>query len=283
MKKFIVFTLSIILPCLSFAQAHIETKKVKIADFSEKITKVVLTGNMFHDAALKKDVSARWNISPFEFCTTEECNELLSDSNYYFLLTTTGQFRNEKEPGLVFLTLVKGGASNDKGLNGMLEIISFPFASAEEPSGREYVFLPTILDMIQTYITDSTNNDVNGYIGLPNYTLNIYKSGKMNIIFSETDLSNEITPEYKQAHFDENIHVLKEEEADEYLTPEKTNTLVSYVVVPSDAKSGSYCYKMLFDTESSKLYYFRKHKLSKKAGAGFLAEDIKRICSPRKK
>jgi hypothetical protein len=39
---------------------------------------------------------------------------------------------------------------------------------------------------------------------------------------------------------------------------------------------------MLIDCESHQLYYFRKHKITKKAGAGFLIEDIKRISSARK-
>ena len=71
--------------------------------------------------------------------------------------------------------------------------------------------------------------------------------------------------------------------ADEYVSPETSNTLVSYVAVPTDAKPGSYCYKMLLDPQTSTLYYFRKHKISKKWGPGFLAEDIKRVTAPRTK
>ena len=58
----------------------------------------------------------------------------------------------------------------------MLEIVSFPLASAEDPSGREYVFLPAVLDIIQNYALDSMENDINAYTGLPNYTMNITKS-----------------------------------------------------------------------------------------------------------
>ena len=105
----------------------------------------------------------------------------------------------------------------------------------------------------------------------------------MNIVFSSADLSTEVTPEIQKAYFNEGVLVLDENDADEYVSPEKENTLVSYVVAPTDAQPGSYCYKMLFDTQSSTLYYFRKHKISKKFGPGFLVEDIKRICAPRKK
>lgn len=283
MKKFILFTFAFILSFTAFGQAQIDTKKVKLADFTQKITKVVLTGNMLHDAALKREVAARWSASPYEFCTLTEFDELKSDANYYFLLTAAGQFKKEKEPGLVFLTLVKGGEGAANGIGDMLEVISFPFASSENPSGREFVFLPAILDMIQAHTIRSMENDVDGYVGLPNYTMNITTSGDMTLVFSSGDLSSEITPELKNACFNETVLVLDEEDADEYLSPEKQNTLVSYVVVPTDAKQGSFCYKMLFDASGSTLYYFRKHKITKKAGPGFLAEDIKRICAPRKK
>ena len=41
---------ALLLPLMVWGQAQIDTKKMKISDFTEKITKVVLTGNQFHDA-----------------------------------------------------------------------------------------------------------------------------------------------------------------------------------------------------------------------------------------
>ena len=283
MKKFIVLAVSLLLPFMVFGQAQIDTKKMKISDFTQKVTKVVLTGNPIHDSYLKTRVAAKWHASPFEFCTLDEYESLKSSDAYYFLLTAKGQFKKESEPGLTFLTLVKGGSAAANGIGDMLEIVSFPFASAEEPSGREYVFMEAFLDIIQNYALDSMENDVNGYTGLPNYSMNISKSGNMTLVFSETDLASEVTPQVRNICFDENVFVLDEEDADEYLVPEKSNTLVSYVAAPANAKPGSFCYKMLIDPQTNTLYYFRKHKISKKFGPGFLAEDIKRITAPRKK
>ena len=283
MKRIIVATAALLLSLMAWGQAQIDTKKVKISDFTQKITKVVLTGNMFYDGSLKSEIAAKWHVSPFEFCTMQEYEALKGDDNYYFLLTVQGQFRKESEPGLTFLSLVKGGKNAAEGIDEMLEIVSFPLASAEDPSGREYVFLPAVLDIIQNYALDSMENDINAYTGLPNYTMNITKSGDMTIVFSEKDLSGEVTPQVRNQCFDEKVLVLEEEEADEYMSPEKSSTLVSYVVAPTSGKAGSYCYKMLIEPQTNTLYYFRKHKITKKAGSGFLAEDIRRIAVPRKK
>ena len=283
MKKFIVLAVAILLPLISFGQARIDTKKMKISDFTQKVTKVVLTGSPWHDGCLKKGVAAVWHVSPFEFCTLDEYEKLKSDDTYYFLLTTKGQFKKETEPGITFLTLVKGGQNATTGIDEMIEIVSFPFASVNDPSGREYVFLQPILEIMQNYALAAMEKDIDAYTGLPNYSMNISKSGHMTLVFAEGDLSNDVTDEVKSLCFDDKVLVLEEDDADKYVSPDKANTLVSYTVCPSADSMGSFCYKMLIDPQTNTLYYFRKHKMSKKFGAGFLAEDVKRITAPRKR
>ena len=280
MRRILIMLAAAMLPIFANAQAQINTKKVKIADFPEKTTKVVLTGNMFYDGSLQDEIVARWTASPYEFCTLQEFEQLKGNDDYYFLLTTKGQFKNEVEPGLMFLTLVKGGKKAE-GIDDMLEIVSLPISSAEDPSGRETVFFPAFLHIIQNYALESTEKDVSAYVGLSNYSLNLPETKDMTIIFSENDLSTEITDDLKNLYFNEGMTITDEDEADGYMTDNSGKVVVSYVAVPTDASVGSYCYKMLIDNQSHKLYYFRKHRISKKVGAGFLAEDIKRIASYR--
>lgn len=281
MKKLLIILVAAVMPVLASAQAQINTKKVKISDFTSKITRVVLNGNDFYDAALKEEVKARWRVSPYEFCTLEEFHNSRNDSNYYFLLTTSAMFKKESEPGLDLLTLVKGGTGAT--INSMLEIVNIPIASAEDPDGRELLFLPVLLDIIQEHALKSMEKDINGYMGLSNYSLNMSKAGNMNIVFSEDDLSSEITREFRDLNFDSDMTVTDEDEADELITDNAANTLVSYVVAPSDPRPGSYCYKMLINAQTHELYYFRKHKISKRYGPGFLTEDIRRINSYRRR
>ena len=67
---------AVLVPVLAWGQAQINTKKVKIGDFTQKITKIVLSGNEFIDTVFKDEVTARWRISPYEFCTLEEFNNM---------------------------------------------------------------------------------------------------------------------------------------------------------------------------------------------------------------
>ena len=161
--------------------------------------------------------------------------------------------------------------------------IEKPIASVEDPSGRETVFLPAFLDIIQNYAADSMEKDINAYTGLSNYSLNLAETKGIPVIFAQEDLSTEITDMVKQQTFDEMMSVTDEEGADRMMTDDKERAAVSYVAVPTEATPGSYCYKMLIDNQTHKLYYFKKHRITKKTGAGFLAEDLRRILSFRTK
>ena len=109
MKKTTAIIIAILLPVLTWGQAQINTKKVKIADFTQKITKVVLSGNEFFDMALQNEITLGWRISPFEFCTMEEFEQYKISEEYYFLLSVTGKFKKDKIPTIRYLPLVKGG------------------------------------------------------------------------------------------------------------------------------------------------------------------------------
>ena len=279
MRKLFIMLAVALLPLMAGAQAQINTKKVKISDFTEKITKVVLTGNDFYDIVLQDEVKARWRVSPYEFCTWEEFQRDRNSSDFYFLLTTSSQFKKESEPGLDLLSLVKGGTGAT--INSMLEVVFIPFAPAEDPSGREMVFLPAFLDIIQKHALMSMEKDTDGYIGLSNNSMNIAKAKNMEFVFSEDDLSSEITREFRDLNFDSDMVITDEDSADDYMLENAPNTLVSYVVAPTDAQPGSFCYKMLINSETHELYYFRRHRITKKFGPGFLAEDIRRINSYR--
>ena len=282
MKKLIILFAALIMPLMAGAQAQITTKKVKLEDFTQKITKIVLNGNPFYDTSLKEEIAARWRISPYEFCTLEEFDKLKGNDRYYFLMLIQGQFRKETAPGLQFLSLVKGGQGADKGIDEMLEVVSLPFASAEYPTGRELVFLPALLDIIQNYTLQAMENDFNAYGGLSNTVQKFSKSSGMTIVFSEDDLNSMVSKAVTDQLFDRTMTLTDEDDADSYMLDNVSGTLVSYVVVPTEPMKGSYCYKMLIDAQTHELYYYRKHKISAKAGAGFLPEDIEKITKARK-
>ena len=271
------------MPLIMSAQAQIVTKDAKIEDFQEKTTKIVLTGNEFFDSALSEEIRTRWNISPYEFCTLEDFNSLKESSDYYFLLCVKSRFRKEPEPGIQMLTLIKGGEKADKGLGKMLELVSIPLCSARYPSGREMIFLPALIDIMQEQVIHVLSSSISAYSSLSEASGNMSDARDMSIVFSEDDLSDEVTEEMLSQYFHDGIILSDETGADDLMLGNMENTLVSYTVTPFEPTAGSsFCYKMLIDAGTHELYYFKKHRITKKAGPGFLPEDLMRITAGRR-
>lgn len=282
MKRLLLLAIAITLPLAMAAQAQIITKDAKIEDFQEKTTKIVLSGNEFFDSALSEEIRTKWYISPFEFCSASEFEQMKGNSDYYFLLLVKSRFRKESVPGIDMLTLIKGGEESGQGIGKMLELVSVPVCSSAYPSGREFIFLPALIDIIQAQVSYVLEKDLNAYSSLSRASKNIINTEGMSIVFSRDDLSGEITPEIEELYFQDGIQAVDEETADDFMLENTPETLISYTVTPDDAAPGSYCYKMLIDAGTHELYYFRRHRITKKTGPGFLPEDIMRIAAGRK-
>lgn len=285
MKKTILSLFLALMPLLLSAQANIQivTKKMKLDDFTTKTTKVVLpSGTGFYSNILQDEVRSKWRVSPYEFCTTEEFESLKGNDEYYFLVTVSGKFHKENEPGLNLLTLVKGGKTESGSIDDLLEIVTVPVCSVDNPNGREAIFLGALLDIIQNHALSSMERNMSAYGGLGATTSKLKDAQDKQIIIAEEDLSNEFGTSLKALFFKDDLYCMETDEADEYMLNNTPQTLVSYVAAPSDPQSGSYCYKMLIDAQTHELYYFKRHKITKKTGAGFLVDDIRRIAGSRK-
>ena len=68
MKKISCILLSLVLSLPLWAQGQVSTRKHKLADFTDKVTQVVLTGNEMLSSALREEVVSGWTASAFEFC-----------------------------------------------------------------------------------------------------------------------------------------------------------------------------------------------------------------------
>ena len=277
MKKAFAIILAALLPVLAWGQAQINTKKMKIADFTHKITKVVLSGNEFFDMALQNEITMGWRISPYEFCTMEEFEEYKTSDEFYFLVSVDGKFRKDNIPTISYLTLVKGGQGAKEGIDKMLEVVSMPVASAQSPSGREFVFLPALLEIIQNYTLASMENDVNAYGGLGTITQKIEKGSGFMAVFTKEDICPSVYDMEKVEFFDDELFITDENKADSYMLDRADNTLVGCVVAPSEPLPGATYYKMLINARTYQLYYFAQDKVSRKEGAGFMPADIKKI------
>ena len=158
MKYFLILLLAL-LPAALWAQGTIYTKSARLADFPQKTTKIVLSGQELLDEVLKEEITSRWRISPYEFCNEDEFQATRTVSRYYFL-----HFVFDDE--FTWMQLYKGGPANGNPLRTAMDVVSVPIASSEEATMDELVFLPAFIDMVQEYLLKALVSDKVSYQGL---------------------------------------------------------------------------------------------------------------------
>lgn len=283
MKKALTVLCAVLLALGVHGQGRVNTRKYILNDFTDKITQVVLSGNEVLDSGLRQEIINYWTVSPYEFCTQQQFEELKTKDLHYFLIPAESRFKGEEEPGVLFLTLVKGGPEAKEGIGEMHEIISLPLMAAKGGSGRELVYLGPVVQAIQEFTVNAMQSEKTAYSMDSWFNRNYSKEGKMmQIYLAREDLSEKVTEKDLQRYLDEDIHICQEEEADEVFLKRRYHTLVSYTVAPFlPEEKASYCYKMLFDAETHRLFYIHKHKITEKTGVGFLGDDLKRLSRKR--
>lgn len=249
--KFIYVLLALVTSLPLRGQGQVSTRAHRLADFPDKVTQVVLTGDPILSAALQEEVVNGWTASAFEFCTLEQFRERMTSDKYYFLAILDTRRKGEDAPGVSFLTLMKGGPEGAKGMGALHEVAALPLVASEGGDGREFTYLGALVQAIQEYTLAARESEKAAY-GMAHW----FK---------------------KRFHLDGKQLLLEPAQADEAFLSYAPDALSTYVVAPANPGKGSCCYKMVFDAASHSLIYLDCHKLSAKKGAGFLPEDLKRL------
>lgn len=286
MKKIFLSIVSLLCICtMAAAQGKLNTKRFKIKDFREKVTKIVVPAQDLRHSVLSQEVLDRWSISAFELCTADEFESLKTSTDYYFLMFTEGVNKYGRSDGITYLTLLKGGPEAAKGINAMTEVVAVPVsASGTVSSGRELAFIGVLVDIVQEYTMKAVNSEFNAYAGLPIFNrLNMKRDGwRKQIRISQDDMSSTFTEAARKKYVNSNLSIEPEADVDNLLTSGTHNTLVSYVVAPAVISVNSKVFKMLVEPGSCKLYYFREEKIKTGESYGFNEKDFKRILKLRK-
>ena len=223
-----------------FAQGKVSTRAHRLADFPDKVTQVVLTGDPVLAAALQEEVVSGWTASAFEFCTLEQFQDRMTSDKYYFLILLDS-------PGVRYLSLLKGGPEGADGIGALHEAASLPLGS----DGREFTYLGALVQAIQEYALAARESEIAAY-GMEHWFKSRFKRNGKTVLFDA-------------------------DEADEAFLAYNPDAIAGYVAAPANREKGDLCYKMLFDAETHCLVYLSRHKMDARHGAGFLPDEIKRL------
>lgn len=240
--KFLALLSALLLCVAACAQGSIYTRKARISDFPSRTLKVVSSGSSFIEQALREEVSARWRLSPFEFSSEAEYNQLRSSNDYYFLtLASDGE--------VAFLSLSKGGKEDESdNLKKPFELIRIPIADAANPSGTELMTIGAFVDVLQYFVEDAMSSDPIAYRGLSHY--NSRRLDGRGVV---------VDPEAVSASYES----------------DSSTDLVGIVVAPSEPGPKSKCYKMLISCDSHELFYYKESPYKSADDASFSTHELK--------
>lgn len=234
--------LSVALPAAG--QGKMYTRKMRLADFPTKTTKVVLEGNSFLELALREEIAVHWRVCPYEFCDAREYEQLRSSSAYYFLTLA-------QEEGIAYLILQKGGQSRDPDqLKRPFEVVRMPIASVDDPTGRELVFMGAFLNIIQRFAEEAMTSDKVAYGGL--------------------ESANSIRLRGRTAYLDPDA-------ADEAFLRGEPGALSAVTIAPLEVDFKTVCYKMLISADTHELFFFERCRYKEPADARFTGADERRF------
>lgn len=241
LKLFVTAVTLMLAAGLSYGQTKVYTKKMLLADFPTKTTKVVITGDSPLGIAIRGEISSRWRVSPFEFCTEEEYEKLKTGNSHYFI-------RLVSDSGVAFLELTKGGKPDDPDrLKRPVDVVSIPIAGAGGFTGDEVVYMGAFIDMMQVFLEEAASSDKVGYSGLMGSNARRLK-GKHVVM-----LDDEVFEAYQEA---------------------RPDVLIAYCVTPSETDGKRWCYHMLISADTHELYYFKKIRYKGEGDEVFTASEI---------
>lgn len=243
-KHFVKYFLAIalaLLPLVSRGQGRVYTRKAKLEDFASRTTKVVLTGMPVLDIILKEEISSRWRISPYEFCTAADYERYKGRDLYYFL-------RFAKDSDFMYLIISKGGLESSEDPRAVaFDVLKMPVAPSDNSGGQELIYMPAFIDIAQDFMVKAIESDRIAYGGLKSVASK--RSTRGRLIY------------------------LNEEGAGRAFESSEKQALCGIIIQPAENGSRNYCYKMLIGSDDHMLYYYRRQRIISKADRSFNATD----------
>ncbi|MEF9986127.1 MAG: hypothetical protein RSC28_03340 [Bacteroidales bacterium] len=265
-----------------YAQIDLFNKKESLKDFNYKTLVVVLENNSIVDLALKDAIEKEWQLSKYKFCNLDEFEQLKGDTSYYFLTRVKGIFKKEREPAIEFLSLLKGGPKEVKGVDQMADILSMPLQDIDDTQGAIIPYISAYVKIFQAHVLRIQKKKIAAHLGISWYANRLGEIKGKRVLINENDLSRQVTEAGEMVSLETAVSIVGEDEIYKAIDNKEPKTIVTLVISPTIEQQGSFCYKMLLSTDSNELFYYKKQKISSKTPTGLLKEDIRAIVFPFK-
>lgn len=279
MKKVVIFISFILLSPFLFSQSVIPDQSQIDAFFKSK-TLVVLESGMFstYNVEIKDAMEKYWNLTPYDFISSDEFKEKMSDSTYSFLLLTQSHYEKDKRNiHYNFLNLLQG--AKQRSLSELPEIASLPLSYFEGDEENYGFKLGVIVQFFQNRAMEfKEKGGISSMKYLTHYNDYASQVKSKKLLIYEGNLQ----PKFRslkaiKEYYKYDVEIVSAESLSEIVSQGTENVYFLHFVGPEGGQRSGRCFKMIFDLSDAKMVYFNKHTISEKKPSGFLQSDFKRI------
>ena len=278
MKKLLSTIIALITGLTLFSQAPFPEPD-QIEAFYNTKTMVVLENQMFstYNSFIKGAMKEFWEITEYEFITTDQFEDMRKDPGYSFLVVTQTRFDKDDSGSVYnFLNLLLGNKVGR--IEDMPEMCAIPLSIADSDEFEYTYKVGMVLRFIQAHVRHlSEDPSIKGKKYLKYYNQFIPELPGKTILVSQDDLEEDVLSQKTNPKiFPENLVIATDEEVREAIVNRSPDTVILHKVGPV-AREGGICFKMLIGTDNGMIYFYGEHKVTPKNRNGLLVNDIKRI------
>ncbi|MDD3300886.1 MAG: hypothetical protein PHV91_08715, partial [Bacteroidales bacterium] len=151
---------------------------------------------------------------------------------------------------------------------------------ADDASGVNLHLLPVYIDVIQNHIYEVQEDISIAFKGNSIFSDRVSQLKGKKLLFPMEYLNYDVSKDEFLTLFQNKVSIVSREQAEGAFVNSDVATVVPVVINPKGGSRGSYCYKLLIETDSHELLFFRRHRISARMPAGFTREDIRKISMP---
>lgn len=240
-------------------------------------TYVVLDDNAFSDynMAIKKDMAKEWKVTEVAYIGRRRFEELRSDPNCTFLLTTTVTYPEDKiKDKYTYLSLLVGKPNVQ--IRNMPDLISIPLAYANITDQKFVYKLPAFIRFILAHV-DKMTADPKLISETP---LMMYNKNKKSLASKTLYLlKNEMAAELRSEAAIKKVYPYKfkfvgEDEIRKAIEEKRSDVVFLHKVGPENNKK-TRCYKLIMGADDASVYYFDFHMINAGNPDCLRAKDLK--------
>lgn len=280
MKKILFITAALLLSAFYCSAERYVPTKADVDRFFKSKTYVVLQDNPMseYNMKVKEAVEKFWTITPFEFITNKQFDEMRKDADKSFLVLIQVKFPKDKiEATYNFMSVLLGAAV--KRVTDMPEICGIPISYANVDEFSWAYKSKAMVTFLQNHIQLMKSNPEIISSDMFSY----YNKSKGDVHTKELwvvekDLAKEARSlATLQSNYKFTIKVVKTEDIEKAIEERNSNITFLHKVGPEGTKMQARCYKMIIGIGENKLYYWDYHIIKDKNDDGLLVKDLKKL------